>query len=228
MKFILLIIMVMTAGAYASDEDLYKFNWLDEDEIVYVLQNKEYPKDNRLGVDFSVYDSASSTYQNTMGFGLSLIYNFSETFSMDVTYKAYNNENNQDLKNLQNQGSGIKPLIRKVETATLVHLNWIPFYGKVNAFNSIIYLDWGVGLGGGSFDTRTNYPTFEDTNVPITYIGESVTGFNAKTYIRFYTSKSFNFGLQYDLSGFNAIIDSQGTEGLIMYDDLSFFIGYLF
>jgi outer membrane beta-barrel protein len=220
--------LIISVQTYASKEDLYKFNWLDEDEVVYVLQNKEFPKDGRVGMDLFLYDSASSTYQSTLGFGLAISYSFSESWGIDVTYKSYSNSNNTDLENLLGLGDGTKPLIRKVDSAQLFHINWTPFYGKVNAFNQIFYLDWGIGIGGGQYATQTNYKTFEDKNVPLTFFEEGVAGFNFKTFFRFYTSESFNFGLQYELAGFSAIIDSAGTEDFVMYNDLSFFMGYLF
>lgn len=224
-----LIVLCFTQLSFANKSSLYKFNWLDDDEVVYVLQNKEFPKLSRMGIDFNIYDSASSNYQKTTALGFVAHYSFAENLSVDFTYKSYNNEDNNDLKNLLELGeSGTKPLIRKVDSAMLVHLNWTPFYGKVNTFNQIFYLDWGVGLGIGRFLTQTNYKTFEQQNEPITFITEDLSGFNFKTFFRFFTTDHYNFGIQYDLSGYTAIIDSQGTEELVKYNDLSFFVGYLF
>ena len=88
---ILFIILFTTLTSFANESTLYDFKWLDEGEKVYVIQNKEHVKAGGLGIDFSIIDSNSSPYQDTTGMLFALTYYFSENWSIDFTYKKYNN-----------------------------------------------------------------------------------------------------------------------------------------
>lgn len=229
---LLLIISQIVAGSisYADENSLYDFKWLDEGEKVYVIQNKEHTKAGGIGVDFSFADSQSSPYQDTIGMVFGITYYISETWSMDVTYKQYSNTDSTDLKNLLNVlGSNqVKPIIRKIDTATLIHLNWIPFYGKVNTFNRILFFDWGFGVGFGQFETQGNWKTFSVLNKSITFEKEVDTGFNFKSYVKFYTMGSITMGFEYNLTGVETIRDPAGTKEVLYYNDIMASVGYLF
>ena len=182
--FFTTLLFLLTTNAIANDKSFYGFKWLDDDETVYVIQNKEYPKAKRIGVDLSYVNSDSTAYQNTSGLVAALTYYFSEDYSLDLTYKMYTNSNNRDIDSLLNQNS-IKPLVRVVDTATLVHFNWIPFYGKLNMLNKILYMDWGIGIGFGQFTTQSNYKTFEDKDVAFSLEPEDNVGITLEHFSNF-------------------------------------------
>lgn len=223
---------IFSLTSFADDRSLYDFKWLDEGEKVYVVQNKEFVKAGNFSIDLSVMNSDSSPYQDTTGYSGTLTYYFTETFSMDVTYKSYSNEDNQDLDNLgditASGGGSVKPLIRKVDSATLLHFNWIPFYGKINTFNKIFFFDWGIGFGIGSFETQGNYKTFLQTNIPLTYEKSNDTGGNFRSYFKFFTSSNLTFGFEYNLTGVNTIKSADGSEDILWYTDIMGSLGYLF
>ena len=126
------------------------------------------------------------------------------------------------------QGNQIKPLIRKVDAAKLVHINWIPFYGKINTFNKILFFDWGIGLGVGQFDTAGNYQTFLQKNISITFVEEQDTGFNFRSFFKFYIGKSFTMGFEYNLTGVQTILKQDETKEILYFNDIIGTIGYLF
>ena len=231
-KFILLTFLFLGPHLlFAAENSLYEFKWLDEGEKVYVIQNKEHIKANSFSVDLSLLDSNSSPYQDTTGISLTFIYYMSETWSLDFTYKQYNNADSADLKNLQTLGSAgneIKPLIRRIDAAKLFHINWIPFYGKVNTFNKIFFFDWGVGLGFGQFDTAGNYATFQQKNVSLTLVEESDMGFNFRSFFKFYLGESMTMGFEYNLSGVQTILSQDETKEILYYNDIMGSIGYIF
>lgn len=228
-KLSLFILCFLSSYAFAGEKSLYEFKWLDEGEEVFVIQNKEHIKARSIAVDLSFIDSNSSPYQNTTGLSLALTYYFSEEWSMDFTYKNYNNEDSTDLENLLNAYSNeVKPIIRRIDTAKLLHINWIPFYGKINTFNKIFFFDWGFGFGLGQFDTAGNYKTFLQKNVSITYETQTDTGFNFRSFAKFYTRSNMTFGIEYNLTGVNTILNQDGSEEILYYNDIIGTIGYLF
>lgn len=216
------------SNTMADDKSLYDFKWLDDGEKVYVIQNKEYTKAGRLGIDLSLVDSDSSPFQDTTGFVGSVAYYLSETLSIDFTYKLYSNDDSGDLNNLLNQiGDGIVPIIRKINSATLVHVNWIPFYGKINTFNRIFFFDWGVGVGLGRFQTEGNWETF-DQNVGLEFSEDQDMGFNLRSFAKFYTRQNFTFGIEYNLTGVDTIKDPNGKSSYLFFADIMGSVGYIF
>lgn len=228
-KLLCLVLFLFNIQAFASNEGLYNFKWLDEDEKVYVIQNKEFVKDNTFGFDLSIIDSSSSPYQDTVGLSLGLVYYISDNYSLDFTYKQYSNSDSSDLKNLLSAyDSEVKPIIRKIDSAMLFHFNWIPFYGKINIFDQILFFDWGLGIGFGQFQTQGNYKTFLVKNKTITFEQETDTGFNLKSYFKFYTKSRMTFGVEYNLSGVNTIKSPDETKEYLYFADIIGSVGYIF
>lgn len=228
-KKLIFIILLYSINVFANDGGLYDFKWLDDGEKVYVIQNKEHVKAKSIGIDLSLSDSDSSPYQDTSGLMLTTTYYFSEKWSMDFTYKKYNNKNSADFENLINAyDKEVKPLVRKIDSATLVHVNWIPFYGKINTFNRIFFFDWGVGIGYGQFETQGNWKTFLVKNKTFSFEKEVDTGINFRSFVKFFTRSGMTFGFEYNLSGVETIKDQNGKKEVMYYTDIIGSIGYLF
>lgn len=225
--FFTLIFILGMSNSMADDKSFYGFKWLDDDETVYVIQNKEYPKSKRIGVDLSYVKSDNSAYQNTSGLIGAVTYYFNEDYSLDFTYKLYSNSNNRDLDSLLND-KDTKPLVRIIDSAMLVHFSWIPFYGKLNTLDKIIYMDWGVGGGFGKFTTKSNYKTFLDENVAFRLQPEENYGFNIRTFFKFYMTRQWNFGIEYHTTGVKAITSATLAEEVIFFNDILVTLGYMF
>lgn len=222
-------LLFFSLNILADDKSLYDFKWLDDGEKVYVIQNKEYIKAGSLGIDLSIVDSDSSPFQDTTGFVGAITYYFSEKWSVDVTYKQYQNEDNGDLTNLLKAlVTDVKPIIRKIDTATLIHFNWIPFYGKINTFNRIFFFDWGLGIGIGQFDTQGNWKTFDETNKKLTFEQDRDSGFNFRSFVKFYSRSNITMGFEYNLTGVNTIKDPNGKEDVLYFADIMATVGYIF
>ncbi len=227
-KYLLFLILIIES-TLASEKSLYEFKWLDDDEKVFVIQNKEHIKAKSIGLDFSIIQSDSSPYQDTTGASLALTYYFSENWSIDFTYKKYLNSDSADLSNLLSAYSNeVKPLIRRIDAAKIIHFNWIPFYGKINTFNKFLFFDWGFGLGIGQFDTAGNYKTFLEKNVSITYLIENDTGVNLRSYVKFYTKTKMTFGFEYNITAVETIRNKDATKEILYFNDIIATIGYIF
>lgn len=224
-----LILLLLCSNLNAAENSLYDFKWLDEGEKVYVIQNKEHIKARSFAFDLSFIDSNSSPYQDSTGISAALVYYMSETWSIDLTYKQYQNSDSADLKNLLTAYTNeVKPLIRRVDAAKLIHLNWIPFYGKINTFNKIFFFDWGLGFGIGQFDTAGNYQTFLVKNLSITFVEEVDTGFNFRSFVKFYTGEHLTLGFEYNLTGVQTILKQDESKEILYFNDIIASIGYLF
>lgn len=205
----------------------FEFEWLNDNEEIYVIQDKEFPKSRRFNFELFYIDSENQPYFTTTGFGLSLTYYFNENWGMDITYKSYSSAKSNDLISLIEDRS-TKPLVRKVDSLMLVNVDWLPFYGKVNLFNSIFYFDWGWGAGIGKASLFSNEKTFTQSNVPLTLVESNPMAYSLKTYFKFYAFENVNFGLQYDLTFFEAVINSKGAKEIVNINDIMFTVGYMF
>lgn len=226
-KLIFLLVFSFVTHAVEKQGKKFEFEWLNDDEQIFVIQDKEFPKSQRFNFEFFYIDSENQPYFNTSGIGGSLSYFFNEDWGIDFTYKSYSSDQSNDLKSLINDRS-TKPLLRRVDDLMLLSINWLPFYGKVNLFNSIFYFDWGWGLGFGKLTLQSNEDTFTKSNVPLTLKESKQNAYSLKTFFKFYAFENVNFGIQYDLTFFNAVIDSQGTEDLVNINDIILTIGYMF
>ncbi len=229
MKILLLLSVLANSLALADQKSLYSFNWLDDGEKVFVIQNQEYTKTKKIMLDIQFIDAEGSSFQDTMGVGLVLSYFFNENWGLDLHYKHYINDNSQELTNLLNYPTQrIKPLTIKLNSAKIVHLLWTPFYGKINTFNKIHYFDWGIGAGIGQFSLSDNSQTFNATNKNLTFQESSSIGFGCKSFFKFYATENINFTLEYDLSGFSAITTNSGEESFVLFNDILLSMGWVF
>lgn len=219
----------LISDTYSQAQSLYNFDWLDKDEQVYVLQNKEFVKKSRFAIDLGLIQSDNSPYYDSTGFFFTGTYHFSDRYSIDLTHKRYANSESQDLKNLLSLSDlQTKPLLNVIDAVTFINFNWIPFYGKLNIFNNIYYFDLGFGVGGGMFNVQSNYKTFSEKNKPFTLDKETATGANTKIFFKFFTDKNFTFGFNYNLSMVQTIKSADEQKQNYFYSDFLINVGYLF
>jgi hypothetical protein len=123
---------------------------------------------------------------------------------------------------------GVIPFIIKVDSALGGVLVYSPFYGKLNTYNLIYYLDWNFGLGAATLDTQDNYASFVAETAD-TYVDKKRSAFIAKTQVRFFISKHFHINLDY--AAFFVRAPEPGTGGnekYIRYGDFYASLGFSF
>jgi outer membrane beta-barrel protein len=159
-------------GAPPVGEGEYDFSWLDPEKKIYVVQNRKYLKQNRLEVALSAGLGGGSTYRSTTTIMPRVIFYPSETFGISVFGGFNKNSENHNVSDLKLAGSEVKPAVRDVQSRIGASLMWMPFYGKVNLFNQILYLDWHFEAGVGQVateidlnkDAKVDSPILEETS----------------------------------------------------------------
>ncbi|RZA05770.1 MAG: outer membrane beta-barrel domain-containing protein [Proteobacteria bacterium] len=160
----------LNAGQQTEDGD-YDFSWLDPEKKIYVVQNRKYLKQNRLEVALSGGIGGGDAYRKSMTVMPRIIFYPSETFGISVFGGFNKNAENHNVSDLKEAGSSVKPAVRDVSSRLGASVMWLPFYGKVNLFNQILYLDWhfeaGVGTVSTEIDLNKDYggnPILEETS----------------------------------------------------------------
>ena len=200
---ILSLFFIIAFPIVSSEKDLYKFLWLDPSKKIYVLQNKIYKKKSTHYVDVGYIKDFSSNYLETTGTQLNYGYYFKETWAVEFLYHKYSWEENQDTKDLKTFIKGkVVPFIRRFNSKMGGMLLWAPFYGKINTFNKIIYLDWFFGLGGGLLQGEDNGEKIavqrsDDDESKHKYESVSYPALLMKTALRIYMGKRFHTTLAY-------------------------------
>jgi outer membrane beta-barrel protein len=155
-------------GSSQGSKDEYSFKWLDPEKKIYVLQNRRYVKANRPLISLMTGPGFSNAYRNTWSLQPRIAYYFSEEWGLEVFYgKIFNSENNT-YKALQSSGTKLFPVIHEIRSEMGALLHWVPWYAKINVFNSILYFDWyfagGLGSINDAMTTSTSDPSNFSTN----------------------------------------------------------------
>lgn len=215
----------------ASEDDLYKFLWLDPDKSVYVLQNKLHPKSKTFYADIGYLMSLSGEFQNSKGFNFEFGYFFNENWAIELAGNLYNNSNNNAYNNLQSLKKGV-PFIRRLNNTYSLFAIYSPFYGKINTFNKIFYFDWSFGVGLTKIGAESNATTVSDLNASTTFSSESYVGGSIKSQFKFYINKKIHLNIEYLRTTYRApgpvIEDIKGQDKWRANSDLIFGIGFSF
>ncbi len=177
---------------FGSEDSLYNFLWLDKDKSVYVLQNKQFKKKDRVFTELGYLKGMSSNFQNVNGGALSISYFFSEEWAGEISYLHYLNENNSDYKNIT-EINETEPFVRELISSASAILKWAPFYGKINTFNQIIYFDLIIGAGISSLKSRANLGLSE-ANQNAEKETENQIGGVSKLELKVYLNENWNIG----------------------------------
>jgi len=203
--FILTILLelLLSQRARASEKSLYDFLWLDPDKSVYVLQNKIYRKEKTFSVDVSLLRTVGNEFQDTIGADIKANYFLTETWGVEVFFTNYSNSDSDNFKNVvyisETDGtpnSTLFPFVRRLKTAVGAMAIWSPFYGKINTFNRIYYFDWSFGLGLANLGAESNLRTVVDPSLSNAYDSESFTALAYKTSFKFHVTRQVNFSIE--------------------------------
>lgn len=169
-------------------EEDYDFSWLDPDKKIYVIQNRKYLKGNKIELMVGLGPNISGPYTE----GFSLIgrgaYYFNEQFGASVILATQSNSESTTFTELKDTTNTF-PNVRDITGFFGASVIWVPFYGKLNLFNRIFYIDWPLELGLVSVSTDTDLNTRVGSNANI--VSTTHTGFFFSTGLKFFISRMF-------------------------------------
>lgn len=151
--------------AVEGERDEYDFSWLDPEKKIYVVQNRKYNKANRVELGTSYGVGMGETYRKQRQWLVQGMFYFNEHWGVKgFFFNNYNSVN--DAYYAVRQVSNRVPAVRDTNSYVGGSVLWLPFYGKVNMFNQIFYIDWHFEAGLGSAKTELDRNT-ESTGAPI-------------------------------------------------------------
>lgn len=189
-QVLLLINFISIPLSYAGEDNVYSFSWLDPDKEVYVLQNRKFRKKGRVNVA-AAYGMTTSgafvdanTIQGRIGF-FPL-----EEWGFEFLYATNSGEENEVAAAVRNEGgTGVIPFRRKVDNYIGGMLMWSPFYMKINTFNTILYVDWMIGLGYAKLTETNNKNEVINNQSGLSDTTESHGGILWGTALKFYITR---------------------------------------
>jgi outer membrane beta-barrel protein len=143
--------------AESPDSDTYNFNWLDPEKKIYVLQNRRFLKAQHVELSLMAGPGSGNAYRSVFNIDPRLTYYFSEDWGLEAFYTNSFNTPNSNASSLQQVSPNTPPFIREIHHEVGAMFQWIPWYAKINVFNSILYFDWYFALGGGEISSQTNF-----------------------------------------------------------------------
>jgi len=179
---------VQAAESPDVSQDEYDFSWLDPDKKIYVVQNRKYTKKNRLEIALSGGFGFGEPYRRRTTLLPRAFFYLSESWGLSVLAGFNSNTENDNFISLKTVSS-VVPAVRDIQNFYGGSLVWIPFYGKVNMFNQILYLDWHLEAGVGQVNTEIDLNTSARGGVRIDE--SSHTSFHWGTGQKFFITRSF-------------------------------------
>lgn len=135
-----------------NERDEYDFSWLDPDKKIYVVQNRKYQKASRFEISTGYGVGMGESYRTQRQWNYRGSFYFSEHWGISGFGFSNFNSENDDYEQLRLQNR--VPVVRDTHNYIGASIMWIPFYGKINLFNHLFYIDWSFELGGGSATTE--------------------------------------------------------------------------
>lgn len=229
-KLLILCLLFSNLGSlFAAEGSLYDFSWLDPDKKVFVLQNRRYTKKKRPYVAATAGLTTSGAFTSGFAGQLRGGYFFKEEWGVELLISKNSSSENSTAKALK-EDTNATPFYRVIDLYAGGMFQWSPFYGKLNTFRKISYIDWTIGLGPAFINDNNNREDISANQNPATGT-ESHVGLIWGTGIRFYLNNKW--GLRLDFTGlhYNAEKSNllQGNEKeLFSHYDLTLGLQYTF
>lgn len=184
----IVLFLLFVNSLYASEESIYQFDWMDQDKQIYVLQNREFEKDKSVILSLLGSKTMSNKFVDTYYGVVKAGYYFNEDWGVEFIGGYGTGSTNETADSVRVQNA--VPFYRKIDHYFGGVVNWAPLYGKFNAFDSILYLDWFFGAGIAAVTTRDNRLEFGiDKNKSLTT--DTGAGLIWQTGFLFYLNKSW-------------------------------------
>lgn len=228
---LVLLALMLSALAHASEKSLYNFSWLDSDKEIYVLQNRKFRKVDNFYIGATAAYNLSQEFLDVYGGTVRAGYFFREDWGIEAVFGGNSSTENDTAKGVKQQGA--YPFYRDIKNYMGAMIVWSPFYSKINTFNKVFYFDWQFGLGAASITTEDNRKLFESfSSNELT--SENQIGALWNTGFRFYINQHWSVRL--DITGLTYKANkTTGTAGngsesskLFTYYDLGLGLNYAF
>lgn len=119
--------------------------WAPKDVDFSVVQNRTYPKENRLFLSVHYGPIINDGYSEGNNTAFSANYFFTERWGVQVQRVNANLKNNKFTENLTSFGGGVQPDFGRLTGATSVGFSFVPIYAKMSLLGSkIIYFDMAL------------------------------------------------------------------------------------
>lgn len=143
--------------SFAGEDNVYSFSWLDPDKEVYVLQNRKFRKKGKVHLNAGFGMTTSGAFVDATSIQARAGFFFKEDWGVDFVYAQNSGEENGTAASVRNAGSsGSVPFRRITDNYMGGMLMWSPFYMKINTFNTILYVDWMIGIGYAKLQETNN------------------------------------------------------------------------
>ena len=157
-----------------NSDDEYSFNWLDTDKKIYVLQNRKFLKAGRVLLSAMGGVGFSNPYRSTYNVDPRFTYYLSESFGVEVFYTFTSNSPNNTFQALASSNGASIPSVREIHGQYGGDIQYIPWYAKINVFNTILHFDWYFNAGVGQIQsfvaTQTSF------SAPPSLVQQDLTG----------------------------------------------------
>jgi len=186
--------LILVAGVWAeasesdSGNDEYNFSWLDKDKKIYVLQNRKFLRGGHAILSVMGGSGFSNPYRTTYQLDPRIAFYFNETWGVELFYTSIFNSPNSVAAALAQAAPNTFPDIREIRAQYGGMVHYVPWYAKINVFNTILHFDWYFGVGVSAISA------FVDTaqlGTQSNYQQQSLTGLVVSTGHEYHLSQSF-------------------------------------
>lgn len=229
-SFLFLIIISMAISeSDAGEKSIYNFSWLDKDKEVYVLQNRKFRKAGKFHLNLGTGITTSGAFVDSKSHQARAGFFLMEDWGVEGIYVVNDGEENDTAASVRNEGAaGSIPFRRIINNYKGVLLLWSPFYGKINTFNMVVYLDWMIGVGYAKINETNNRQSVligvnrDDTT-------EDHTALIWETALKFYLNEYFSVRLDLTVLHYEAMkAKTTGEKAYYSNYDATLSLGFNF
>jgi outer membrane beta-barrel protein len=192
-----------------TERDEYDFSWLDPDKKIYVVQNRKFTKASHFELSTGYGLGMGQAYRSTRQWIVRGTFYLSEHWGISGFLFNNYNSTNDNYAQLQ-QVSSVIPTVRDTNQYWGGSIMWLPFYGKINMFNQIFYIDWHfeAGLGSASGEIDLNTHANSAPNIQTT----SFTGYHWGSGWKFFITRHWAARLDFLTTYYKAPIMLKGAD----------------
>lgn len=144
-------LFIFSAFVHAENEkpvDVSNFEakyWAPKDVDFSVVQNRTYPKENRLFLSYNYGPIINDGYSEGNNSAISANYFFTERWGLQLQHLKASLKDNKFTQNLTSFGGGVQPDFGRLTSHSSVGVSFVPIYAKMSLLGSkIIYFDMAI------------------------------------------------------------------------------------